>query len=515
MDRIDLLRPAQDHGAQAHALRRGHALAPEPRDRRSTRWTATREPFTGVIVGVRADEEGSPLEGALLLAARQRATSGTSAISRPSSGASTRPTSRRASTSASTRCSTGPSSTSGSTSGGRASRRSRSTTTRARASATARLGCYPCTTPVDSTATNLDEVIAELQDRQVRQHRRAQRSRPGQGRRRGSRDPPARGVHVAMQIVIAGHVDHGKSTVIGRLLADTGSPPRGQARAGPRELRAQLQAVRVRLPARRAEGRAVPGHHDRRRARLLQDADSATTSSSTRPGHIEFLKNMITGASHAEAALLVIDAKEGVQENSRRHGYMLSMLGISPDRRARQQDGPRRLRRGGLRGVVEPSTARSSQSLGVEPASRPARVGHGRATTSSPAPTPMPWFDGPTVLEALDGVRGGGARRRTSRFRMPVQDVYKFTRDGDDRRIVAGAIESGRSRVGRRGRLLPVGQAQPRARPSRASRARADPTRRRRRGRRLHARRADLRHARRDRRRGRASRAPRSARASA
>ena len=46
------------------------------------------------------------------------------------------------------------------------------------------------------------------------------------------------------------------------------------------------------------------------------------------PGHIEFLQNMISGASHASAALLVIDAAEGVQENSRRHGYMLAMLGI-------------------------------------------------------------------------------------------------------------------------------------------------------------------------------------------
>ena len=46
------------------------------------------------------------------------------------------------------------------------------------------------------------------------------------------------------------------------------------------------------------------------------------------PGHIEFLKNMISGAARAEAALLVIDAKEGVRENSRRHGYLLSMLGI-------------------------------------------------------------------------------------------------------------------------------------------------------------------------------------------
>src|SRR4029078_4333060 len=46
------------------------------------------------------------------------------------------------------------------------------------------------------------------------------------------------------------------------------------------------------------------------------------------PGHIEFLKNMISGAARAEAAALIIDAKEGVRENSRRHGYILSMLGI-------------------------------------------------------------------------------------------------------------------------------------------------------------------------------------------
>src|SRR5438132_4265128 len=46
------------------------------------------------------------------------------------------------------------------------------------------------------------------------------------------------------------------------------------------------------------------------------------------PGHKEFLKNMVTGAASADAALLVIDAKEGVQEQSRRHGYLLHLLGI-------------------------------------------------------------------------------------------------------------------------------------------------------------------------------------------
>jgi bifunctional enzyme CysN/CysC len=58
--------------------------------------------------------------------------------------------------------------------------------------------------------------------------------------------------------------------------------------------------------------------HSKKREYIIIDA----------PGHIEFLKNMISGAARAEAAILVIDAKEGVRENSRRHGYLLSMLGI-------------------------------------------------------------------------------------------------------------------------------------------------------------------------------------------
>ena len=94
--------------------------------------------------------------------------------------------------------------------------------------------------------------------------------------------PPEAASRSRMNIVIGGHVDHGKSTVIGRLLADTGSLPEGKLEQSGRSASGR-QAVRVRVPARRAEGRAGPGHHDRRRARLLQDARRATTSSSTRP----------------------------------------------------------------------------------------------------------------------------------------------------------------------------------------------------------------------------------------
>ena len=152
-----------------------------------------------------------------------------------------------------------------------------------------------------------------------------------------------------MHIVVTGHVDHGKSTVIGRLLADTGSLPQGK-----------LEAVRT-----TCERNAKPFEYAFLLDALKDEQVQGITIDSARvffktarrnyiildaPGHIEFLKNMITGASRAEAALLVIDAHEGIQENSRRHGYHAGDDRHPPDRCAREQDGfgrvpPRRLRR--------------------------------------------------------------------------------------------------------------------------------------------------------------------------
>src|SRR5512136_2160587 len=130
-----------------------------------------------------------------------------------------------------------------------------------------------------------------------------------------------------INIVIVGHVDHGKSTVIGRLLADTGSLPEGKLEdvkalcaknAKPFEYAFLLDA----LKDERSQGITIDSARcffkTRKRDYIVIDA----------PGHIEFLKNMVTGAARAEAALLVVSASEGIQENSRRHGYLVSMLGI-------------------------------------------------------------------------------------------------------------------------------------------------------------------------------------------
>jgi bifunctional enzyme CysN/CysC len=130
-----------------------------------------------------------------------------------------------------------------------------------------------------------------------------------------------------MSIVIVGHVDHGKSTVVGRLFADTGSLPEGKleavrkecARTGkPFEYAFLLDALTDEQDQGITIDTARSFFKTAKRDYILIDA----------PGHIEFLKNMISGAARAEAAVLVIDAKEGVRENSRRHGYLLSMLGV-------------------------------------------------------------------------------------------------------------------------------------------------------------------------------------------
>src|SRR5437899_8614556 len=130
-----------------------------------------------------------------------------------------------------------------------------------------------------------------------------------------------------LKIVIVGHVDHGKSTFVGRLFYDTGTLPEGKLE--------QLQKV--------AERRGVPFEWANLMDALQSERDQNITIDTAQiwfhtpkrqyviidaPGHKEFLKNMITGAANAEAALLLIDAHEGVQENSRRHGYLLNLLGI-------------------------------------------------------------------------------------------------------------------------------------------------------------------------------------------
>jgi bifunctional enzyme CysN/CysC len=257
-----------------------------------------------------------------------------------------------------------------------------------------------------------------------------------------------------LSLVIGGHVDHGKSTIIGRLLADTGSLPDGKLEAvrancernsKPFEYAFLLDA----LKDEQAQGITIDA------ARVFFKTEQRPYIIIDAPGHIEFLRNLITGAARAEAALLVIDAKEGVQENSRRHGYMMAMLGIRQlvvlvnkmdlvnyDRAVFDRIQAEYREFLGRLDVVP---------VGFIPVS--GREGENIAHHS----LEMPWYNGHTVFEALDAFRAE-APDANKPFRMSVQDVYKFTRQGDDRRIVAGTVDTGRVNVGAEVVFYPSGK---------------------------------------------------------
>jgi bifunctional enzyme CysN/CysC len=242
-----------------------------------------------------------------------------------------------------------------------------------------------------------------------------------------------------LSVVIGGHVDHGKSTLVGRLLADSGALPEGkleQVRAlcertgRPFEYAFLLDA----LKDEQAQGITIDtarvffsrGNRDY----LLLDA----------PGHVEFVRNLVTGAARADAAILVVDAQEGVRDNSRRHGYLMGLLGIRQlavviNKLDLVDYSEARFDR------VGQEYAQFLDSLGLVPRCLiPVSAREGANLTARSDRTP--WYHGPTVLEAL-GAFAPTRAPADGPFRMPVQDVYKFTGDGDDRRIIAGTIESG------------------------------------------------------------------------
>lgn len=247
-----------------------------------------------------------------------------------------------------------------------------------------------------------------------------------------------------MNIVIAGHVDHGKSTIIGRMLADTNSLPEGK-----------LEQVK-----RSCESNSKPFEYAFLLDALKDEQSQGITIDSARvffktkardyiiidaPGHIEFLKNMVTGASRAESALLVIDANEGVQENSRRHGYMIAMLGIKQIAVIVNKMDLINFDSKKYHKIVDEYT-KFLKNIDIIPTTFipvSGKKGDNVASLSKK----MEWYSGKTVLDILDDFQKEKSLIDKP-FRMPVQGVYKFTKFGDDRRIISGLIETGQIAIG-------------------------------------------------------------------
>ena len=191
------------------------------------------------------------------------------------------------------------------------------------------------------------------------------------------------------------------------------------------------------------------------------------------PGHIEFLKNMITGAARAEAALLVDRRARG------RPGELAAPRLHAVDARhppARRASSTRWTWSAGTAEVFDRHRAASTARSSTRSASRPSALHPGRGPRRRQHRRSL---GRPPLVRRPDRARGArrvpqrAARRCDRPFRMPVQDVYKFTKQDDDRRIVAGHDRQRPHARRRRDGLLPVGQADAGARASKRSTSRA------------------------------------------
>jgi len=254
-----------------------------------------------------------------------------------------------------------------------------------------------------------------------------------------------------LPIVVVGHVDHGKSTLLGRLLYETNNLPDGKVEAieAMRERRGtqfEWSFVLDAFKAERDQGITIDTTQIELRTKsrdyLLIDA----------PGHEEFLKNMITGAANATAALLLIDVAEGVREQTQRHTYLLKLLGVKEVVVVVNKMDLVEYKQGPFSAVEQEINAYLTElnikCQGVIPAA--ARSGDNLTKASSK----IAWYSGSDVLSSMSSFKSTEMLVEEP-LRVPVQDIYHF----DHRRIIVGKIESGRLKVGDEVYFSPTGKA--------------------------------------------------------
>lgn len=251
------------------------------------------------------------------------------------------------------------------------------------------------------------------------------------------------------RIVIAGHVDHGKSTLVGRLLSDTGQifqeridkvkkicETNGKQFEFAFLLDAfeeeQSQGITI-------DKTEIPWTYEKKEFLIIDT-----------PGHKEFLKNMISGASTAEIALIMLDAKEGIRDQFKRHAYIVGMLGIKNiivvinkmDLVNYSQSHFEALEKEAL-SIFSELKIKASYIIPVS-----AFAGENLLKKSHS----LAWFKGPHLAHALLEISKKEAIHNQN-LRFSLQDVYKF----DENRIYAGKVESGSLSIGDEIKFLPSG----------------------------------------------------------
>lgn len=253
-----------------------------------------------------------------------------------------------------------------------------------------------------------------------------------------------------LKFVIVGHVDHGKSTFIGRLLHDTNSlsPDRME------EVRKASEGL-----GRDTEFAYLLDHlEEERQQGITIDTTQVFFKSLLRdyviidaPGHVEFVKNMITGASQAEAALLIIDVAEGIQEQTKRHAYLLSLLGIKNIIVIMNKMDLVNYDAKKFNSLIG-EALKFLEGIGIRPKEW-IPVSALKGDNIAKRSFAMSWYKGPSVIEALDDLPSSSSDIEKSLI-FPVQDIYRI----GDRRIYVGRVESGRISKDEKIKVLPSGQ---------------------------------------------------------
>ncbi|MBY0414599.1 MAG: adenylyl-sulfate kinase [Bdellovibrionales bacterium] len=252
-----------------------------------------------------------------------------------------------------------------------------------------------------------------------------------------------------MKIVVAGHVDHGKSTLLGKLLNDTN----------------QVFPEKIEKIKKNCEKNGKKFEYAFILDAFEEEQSQGITIDKTEipwvyqglnyifidtPGHREFLKNMISGASTADAALVMLDAEEGVKEQFKLHSYTLNLLGIKNliivvNKMDLVEYSQKRFEELS-REINQIYTQYKITSKSIIPVS--AFYGENLLSSSDF----LNWFKGPTLAEAV-ALLSKNLKEKRSHLRLSVQDTYKF----DEKRIYVGKIESGELCVGDHVKFLPSG----------------------------------------------------------
>jgi elongation factor 1-alpha len=256
-----------------------------------------------------------------------------------------------------------------------------------------------------------------------------------------------------MNLIFIGHVDHGKSTTVGRLLYETGAiTDRDIARL--KEITQQVNRPTFEfafamdeLKEERERGITIDiAHKDFQTKKYFFTIIDA-------PGHRDFVKNMITGASQADAAVLVISAEEGIKPQTREHAILINVLGVP-----QLIVGVNKMDVSGFSQAkfdtlkAEATTLLKQLGFKVDkvtfvPYSALEGSNAGKKTDK------MPWYTGPTLLEALDTLTVP-EKPTTKPLRLPIQDVFSISGFGT---VPVGRVETGIVKVGEPIIIMPSG----------------------------------------------------------